>query len=137
MPEIGEAALKNRFIFDEKDSREIIEYFFKGRTEGIDKLGLKGRILATDLYQDAWDTHFNIKDLQGALGNPLSKSPYGRGSKSIFSSEGRFKITALLTNKAPFSSPLEALQGMKIGGATRAGIINAYGGRLNMLAAPR
>ncbi|WP_444945374.1 hypothetical protein ACJJIP_13930 [Microbulbifer sp. VTAC004] len=33
---------KDRFIFDEEDSKEIIEFFFKSKTEGIDHLGPKG-----------------------------------------------------------------------------------------------
>ncbi|WP_444901922.1 hypothetical protein ACJJIG_01420 [Microbulbifer sp. SSSA007] len=94
---------KDRFIFDEEDSKEIIEFFFKSKTEGIDHLGPKGRVLAADMYQDAWDINFDILGVKDAMGNPLSKAPLDRTAKSTFSfSETVFRIKLAIN---PASSP--------------------------------
>jgi len=112
------------FLFDHKDSREIVEFFFnKNLTKGVDFQDKAARTIATNMYRDAWSLNFKLASVKDIMGNPMSKSPVGRSKGGFSISETLFQIGLIID---PASSPLEVLERMSPGQGTRAGISTMY-----------
>jgi RHS repeat-associated protein len=127
------------FIFNEKDSRSIIEFFFKDKTKGIKNLRKSARVLATNIFSDAYDYHFMLSSVEDILLKQLIRGRIGkvlrRATKDMGITEVAFNASL---NYFPTSSPDQTLRRMLKfslvqGATTRRAIESVYLNKVRML----
>lgn len=107
---------REHHLLSEQDARDVLEYFFEGSTQGMERLSLDARVLATEMYEYAWGARFGyLEVIESAvplgMGTSLSSEVAGEFVERDMSySEMWFRAYHL-----PADTALQVLNAMEIG----------------------